>query len=381
MRTRLFTLADRFGFGSPPGAVYDASQRSGPRRLAASGVLGLTGVALLVPNLVPILEGAGPVAVALSAFGSVVSVGLAVAGAFLYRSRFSDRNAVRIAVWNVLGVVVLGTVMVAQAAARGSLPDTASPSAFAVANLLAIGAAAHVVIGVYDARRVRAEQLARERRRTAVLNRVLRHNLRNEAQVLGGHADIVADGAEGDLARSAEAIGRTAETIAGLAEGAKAIARTRDRTAEDYARTDAATVLDEAAAHARDRFPDVSVTVERDVGAGGTADGAPVRASAGLRTALDELFENAAEHGGSHVEASLRLTDDDVAFLVADDGPGIPDHERRVVEGDAEITQLTHGSGLGLWVVEAVADAHGGEVRFEDRPDGGSAVRLTLPSA
>jgi signal transduction histidine kinase len=376
MRTRLFTLADRFGFGSPPEAVHDGSHRRGPRRIAASGVLALTGLALLVPNLAPILRGAGTVAVALSAFGSVVSVGLVVAGAFLYRSRFSDRNAARIAVWNLLGVVVLGTVMVAQAAAQGSLPAAVAPSAFTVANLLAIGAAAHVVIGVYDARRVRAEQLARERRRTAVLNRVLRHNLRNEAQVLGGHAGLVADAADGELARSAETIVRSADTIAGLAEGAKAIARARDRTPEDYESRDADAVLREAATHARDRFPGTSFSVD-DAG----ADGAAVRASAGLRTALDELFENAAEHGGSRVEASLEVTADAVAFVVRDDGPGIPEHERRVVEGDAEITQLTHGSGLGLWVVEAVADAHGGDVRFEDRPDGGSAVWLTLPRA
>jgi two-component system OmpR family sensor kinase len=82
--------------------------------------------------------------------------------------------------------------MVGHAAAQNRLSGGIGPSIFTVGNLLAIGAAAHVSIGVCDARRVRAEQLARERRRTAVSNRVLRHNLRNEAQVLRGHADIVA---------------------------------------------------------------------------------------------------------------------------------------------------------------------------------------------
>lgn len=64
---------------------------------------------------------------------------------------------------------------------------------------------------------------------------------------------------------------------------------------------------------------------------------------------------------------------------VADDGPQIPLDERRVVLGDAAITPVRHGSGLGLWVVKWVTESFGGDVSFAESDLGGNAVRLRLP--
>ncbi|WP_049985151.1 sensor histidine kinase [Halobellus rufus] len=369
MRTRLLSLLDQIGFGSPPEAVRPHG--GSIARLLASGVVSLTGLVLLVPNLFPLLDGGGTFAVVLGLLGAVVSVGLVAVGGLLYTSGFSDRNTVRIAVWNVLGVVVLGGVMFAHAVAQNRLSGGIAPSMFTVGNLLAIGAAAHVIIGVYDARRVRAEQLARERRRTAVLNRVLRHNLRNEAQVLAGHADIVAGVPDAEqIRRSAAVLKRSADTVGSLAEGAKTITRERDRAPDEFEPTDPVDVFGAAIEHARDRYPDV----EFDFDAPDRID-ATVRASGGLRTALNELLENAAEHGEPPVEASVRVLPEAVELSVTDHGGGIPDHERDVVVGDADITQLTHGSGLGLWVAETVADTHRGSLSFSE---GASSTTVTL---
>jgi signal transduction histidine kinase len=374
MRTRLLTLIDQLGFGSPPEAV--APTGPSPVRVAASAVVSLTGLGLLVPNLFPLLDGGGPLAVVLGVVGTLVSIGLIAIGGLLYVSGFSDRNAVRIAVWNLLGVVVLGSVMIAHAYAQNRLSGGIAPSMFTVGNLLAIGAAAHVIIGVYDARRVRAEQLARERRRTAVLNRVLRHNLRNEAQVLTGHADIVATVPDDDQIRqSAAVLKRSADTVGSLADGAKTITRERDRGPEEYDATDPTAVFEDAVAHARDRFTETDFAFDAPDDLGGT-----VRASDGLRTALDELLENAAEHGGSPIEGSVRIRPDVVELSVTDHGTGIPEHERKVVAGDVDITQLTHGSGLGLWVAKTVADTHGGSLSFTETDDA-TTVTLSLPRA
>ncbi|WP_435183206.1 sensor histidine kinase [Halobellus sp. EA9] len=372
MRIQLLTLLDRVGFASPPESV--ALARPSAVRLLASAIISATGLVLLVPNLFPLLSGGGPLSVVLGAVGGVVSLGLVAVGGLLYYSGFSDRNALRIAIWNLLGIVVLGGVMLAHAHAQNRLSGGIAPSMFTVGNLLAIGAAAHVVIGVYDARRVRAEQLARERRRTAVLNRVLRHNLRNEAQVLAGHADIVATvPSEERLKKSADVLKRSAETVGSLADGAKTITRERDRSPEEYRETDPVAVLEGAVAHARDRFPDAAFSVDApdDIDA-------RVRASDGLRTALDELLENAAEHGDPPVEASVRVLPDAVELSVSDRGDGIPSHERDVVVGEADITQLTHGSGLGLWVAKTVADTHGGEMSFTEHDDA-TTVTISLP--
>ncbi len=46
-----------------------------------------------------------------------------------------------------------------------------------------------------------------------------------------------------------------------------------------------------------------------------------------------------------------------------------------------EETDLNHGSGIGLWVVNWVVTRYGGELSFETPPEGGSLVRITLPAA
>ena len=102
-----------------------------------------------------------------------------------------------------------------------------------------------------------------------------------------------------------------------------------------------------------------------------------------LALALSELLENCVAHAGPDVRVRVAADHDGerVALRVADDGPGIPENERAVVTGESEITQLTHASGLGLWIVKWICQACGGRLRFEDSPLGGTAVVLSLTPA
>ena len=81
------------------------------------------------------------------------------------------------------------------------------------------------------------------------------------------------------------------------------------------------------------------------------------------------------------------MTDDDVVELtVDDDGPGIPPEDReRVFE---RFTRLDDGRardagglGLGLSMVKAITEHHGGTVVIEDAPLGGARLRVRLPAA
>jgi len=62
-------------------------------------------------------------------------------------------------------------------------------------------------------------------------------------------------------------------------------------------------------------------------------------------------------------------------FYVADDGPGIPESERETVFDAGYST--TSGTGFGLVIVEAIATAHGWNVRVTESDDGGMRVELT----
>jgi signal transduction histidine kinase len=108
-----------------------------------------------------------------------------------------------------------------------------------------------------------------------------------------------------------------------------------------------------------------------------------------LRRAIRNLLENAQRYGGGEVEVGVAGAGADVArrvsVQVSDRGPGVPDAMReRIFEpffrlpGHAE---QSGGVGLGLALVKQIAARHGGSVRCDARPGGGSRFVIELPVA
>ena len=100
------------------------------------------------------------------------------------------------------------------------------------------------------------------------------------------------------------------------------------------------------------------------------------------------LIENAFVHtaSGTPVTLSVRADDGDAVIEVADRGPGVPlDLRERVFERFAraagDSAPAAAGSGLGLSIVRAVADAHGGSVDLHDAEGGGARFVVRLPAA
>ena len=109
-----------------------------------------------------------------------------------------------------------------------------------------------------------------------------------------------------------------------------------------------------------------------------------VRASAtALTRAITNLVENAAKHGTT-VQVRLHELKSSVEVDSSDDGPGIPEHERKKVF-DPFYTAHPRGSGpgrrfgLGLSIARAIAEGHGGTIVLHDRSPRGLVVRLSLP--
>lgn len=227
------------------------------------------------------------------------------------------------------------------------------------------------------------EQKHRERY-LQVTNRILRHNLRNELNVVFGYASEIVRLAEDDVAvEYARRIEQTGRELAGLAEGAAELKQYIDGGAAiELGPVPLKPMAERVAADLRDRYPTARIDV--DVPASATA-----HADEDLETAIEELVENAIEHGGETprvlVEATVDGQDDgsgEVSLVVADDGPGIPDSIRTVVAGEGEITQLQHNSGIGLWLVSWIVGAYGGDLSFGPGIDGtGTAVTMRIPAA
>jgi signal transduction histidine kinase len=102
-----------------------------------------------------------------------------------------------------------------------------------------------------------------------------------------------------------------------------------------------------------------------------------------LRRALRNLLENARRYGGGEVQVDLARSSAWAEVRVCDRGAGVPEaYRERIFEpfyrlpGHAE---QAGGVGLGLSLVRQIARRHGGSVRCEARPGGGSVFTLALP--
>jgi len=207
--------------------------------------------------------------------------------------------------------------------------------------------------------------------RLRVLNRVLRHDTRNALNVVLGRTERLAehvtdddddDGSDGESGAEADvaAVRGAAESLLETSEKARKL---EDALAHDDAGAVAVDELvDREVAAVRDEYPDATVTVS------GSADAA---VDERLRLPLHELLVNAVEHstdGGGDAGAprvEVAVSGDPLSVRVSDDGPGIPEHERRALAG-VEETALQHGSGVGLWLVYWVVRQTGGAVEVVD---------------
>jgi signal transduction histidine kinase len=99
-----------------------------------------------------------------------------------------------------------------------------------------------------------------------------------------------------------------------------------------------------------------------------------------LRQALRNLLRNATQAGGDPAEVRLevRREGDEVVAGVVDRGPGLPAATERLFE--RHVSDRPGGSGLGLSVARAIAEAHDGALRAENRPGGGARFELRLPA-
>jgi two-component system, OmpR family, sensor kinase len=138
-----------------------------------------------------------------------------------------------------------------------------------------------------------------------------------------------------------------------------------------------------------DLWDGVSLTADRRFELGTITDGSLQADPDRLAQALRNLARNAIEHTAEQ-EGLVRLDVSPlplgrVRFVVSDDGPGIPVHEReRVFERfhrtDTGRTRAGGGAGLGLAIVRAIAEAHKGSVRAGDSQNGrGASIELILP--
>jgi len=219
--------------------------------------------------------------------------------------------------------------------------------------------------------------------RMQLLYRVLRHNLRNDMNLVSGNAEVVRDAladdaVDGSVVERLERIRAKASKVAALSERVADLERAAQAGAQDPEERELSAMLAEVAGRVRGHHHDVRVDVE-------TTGDCVVAVDDVFVCALEQLVDNAIEHGaaddgGVEVRARPNGDGETVDVMVVDEGPGIPGVETAVLDTSADQSALRHGSGLGLWVAKWAVDAHDGTLAFADRDDG-TTVHVRAPIA
>lgn len=214
--------------------------------------------------------------------------------------------------------------------------------------------------------------LVMREQRLTVLNRILRHNVRNDMSVVLGISDQLGAYDDDEIASLGEPLRRTARDLTAISEKAIEIDRMFEDPSEDD-RVHLPTMLGQVVSPLAEEYPDaaVDVSVEADT----------VRTDARiLQRILTEVVENALQHTGDAPTVRIEAvqTETELRVTVADDGPGIPEMEITSITG-GEQSAVHHAASIGLWFVYWGVQVLGGTLEFSTS-DGGSEVTLLLPA-
>ena len=345
-------------------------------------LLAATGLSLVTLHVIHAVQERESVLSFLSGIFIPLSFGVAVlvGGVWLRRRGTDGGYLLRVAGWCLCGAVAF----VGEAALMTVYQQTEgvnmSHEFYVVVNTASGGALVGFVLGVYDARqRAARDESDRLNQQLTVINRVLRHDIRNVANIIRGQAALLAEDQTDVLDRARE-IRRQSVEMAELGDHAKQLERLLQDDVQETETVDLVSLVETTVERVIEEYPDAVVDVS-------LPERALVDAHPLVDTALWNVIENGVEHSDERpprvaVEA-VAVPDADperVELRVADNGPGIPADELAVLERGYE-TPLEHTSGLGLWLVNWIVRESGGAVSFETNDPDGSVVRLRFQRA
>jgi signal transduction histidine kinase len=240
-----------------------------------------------------------------------------------------------------------------------------------------------VILDDETQRHRRAKQLTEQNQQLELLNKLIRHDIRNDANLivefsrrLSGDS-IDEDGPTERDDRYVEGIEDAGERIFDHTESARELMEVISQLSEELHAVELEPTLERAVAEATTVDPDATIRLATDVPTGA------VRGNEMLGALFYNLLTNAIQHNDSetpHVVVAVDCRADDVAITVADNGPGIPPDRVDAVFEEGVTFGDTAGTGFGLYLVRALVDQYDGHVSVTDADQlGGVAITVTLP--
>lgn len=215
-------------------------------------------------------------------------------------------------------------------------------------------------------------QLKQQRDNLKLLNKVVRHDIRNDLQLIDAYADMLAEEVESEYL---DIIKESSENAIELTQTARTLSQVMLDEAGDLVEMDLARTIQSQVTEHEEAFSEATFEVE-------DLDSVTVEADDMLPAIFRNLLKNAVIHNDSDqpvVEVGMDQFDDHVRVTIADNGPGIPDDQKQEIFGEGNKGLDSEGTGIGLYLVQKLVERYGGEVSVEDNDPEGSVFTVELP--
>lgn len=209
-------------------------------------------------------------------------------------------------------------------------------------------------------------------RQLEVLDRVLRHNLRNDMTKIRGYAEIIRANTKGVTEETGVIIDTSTQILNTVEKQKEIVALLIERP--EQVTLDIGAICQQVLDGISENYPERKITID-------IPDEASVIAVRRIERAIRELIENALIHSdrdSPEISMAIELAEETCKITIADNGPGIPADEVNVLTREYEIEPLYHGSGLGLWLVNWIVKLSDGTIVFEENDPQGSIVTIEL---
>jgi PAS domain S-box-containing protein len=211
-----------------------------------------------------------------------------------------------------------------------------------------------------------------------VLNRIVRHDIRNDMAVALGWSEQLADHVDEEGAAIVDRIRQHDRHVVDLTKTVRDVIQTLEDDDEPALEpVDLGAVLEQVLETRTTAF----AAAEFDVR---TVPHVEVRANELLSSVFRNLLNNAVQHnpaGTPRVTVDADVGPETVRVRIADDGPGIPDDRKDAVFGRSDRGLDHPAAGVGLYLVDTLVDQYRGSVRVEDNDPEGTVVVVELPRA
>jgi len=219
-------------------------------------------------------------------------------------------------------------------------------------------------------------QLQTERDNSRLLSQLVRHDIRNDLQIIQLHLDLLTEHVDEDGEEHLNTVLNCAQDAIDLTTTAKELSETmREDEREQKPVSITESLLDEIT-EIRSRFEDAAIE---------QSDSFPsviIEADEMLDSVFRNLLKNAVQHNDTdHPEVTVSMTqsEETVTVRIADNGPGIPDEKKATIFAEGKQGLDSDGTGIGTHLVETLVNRYGGTVWIEDNEPRGAVFVTEFP--